>query len=51
MDVVKDYDCEVLYHLGKANVAADALIRKMVADPIRDIFMRMILTTPLLEKI
>ena len=28
LNVVKDYDCEILYHLGKANVVADALIRE-----------------------
>ena len=28
LDVVKDYDCEILYHLGKANVVADTLSRK-----------------------
>ena len=25
---MKDYDCEILYHLGKANVVVDALNRK-----------------------
>ncbi|KAA0032794.1 ty3-gypsy retrotransposon protein [Cucumis melo var. makuwa] len=29
LDLVKDYDCEILYHLGKANVVADALSRKV----------------------
>ena len=25
LELLKDYDCEILYHLGKANVVADAL--------------------------
>ncbi|KAA0033251.1 pol protein [Cucumis melo var. makuwa] len=29
LELVKDYDCEILYHPGKANVAADALSRKL----------------------
>ncbi|XP_041009366.1 uncharacterized protein LOC121253422 [Juglans microcarpa x Juglans regia] len=28
LELVKDYDCNINYHLGKANVAVDALIRK-----------------------
>ena len=30
LDMVKDYDCEILYHPGKANVVTDALGRKTV---------------------
>ncbi|TYK01415.1 ty3-gypsy retrotransposon protein [Cucumis melo var. makuwa] len=29
LELVKDYDYEILYHLGKANVVADALSRKV----------------------
>ena len=28
MKFLKDYDCVIQYHLGKANVVADALSRK-----------------------
>ncbi|KAI4330504.1 hypothetical protein MLD38_028790 [Melastoma candidum] len=28
MDLLKDYDCTILYHQGKANVVVDALSRK-----------------------
>ena len=30
LDVVNDCDCEILYHLGKANVVVDALICVML---------------------
>ncbi|KAL0539979.1 hypothetical protein IC582_024201 [Cucumis melo] len=29
LELVKDYDCEILYHPGKANVVADALSKKV----------------------
>ncbi|KAJ9560730.1 LOW QUALITY PROTEIN: hypothetical protein OSB04_005890 [Centaurea solstitialis] len=29
LEVIKDYDCEILYHPGKTNVVADALSRKI----------------------
>ncbi|GJV69259.1 putative reverse transcriptase domain-containing protein [Tanacetum coccineum] len=32
---IKDYDCEICYHPGKANVVADALIRKKQIKPLR----------------
>ena len=28
MELLKDYDCSILYHPGKANMVADALNRK-----------------------
>ena len=51
MDVVKDYDCEILYHPGKANVVADALSRRAESAPIRDVCLRMTVMTPILDTI
>ena len=31
LELYKDYDCIVDYHVGKANVVADALSRKMIS--------------------
>ena len=31
LELVKDYDCEILYHPGKVNRVADALSRKSAA--------------------
>ncbi|GJZ53624.1 putative reverse transcriptase domain-containing protein, partial [Tanacetum coccineum] len=35
IELFSDYDCEILYHLGKANVVADALSRKERVKPKR----------------
>ncbi|KAJ9545001.1 hypothetical protein OSB04_024708 [Centaurea solstitialis] len=51
LDVVKDYDCEILYHPGKANVVADALSRKTRHVLLRVPLMRMIVTTSLFDLI
>ena len=49
INVVKYYDCEILYHPGKANVMVDALSRKATSAPIRDLCLRMIITSLLLD--
>ncbi|GKD81018.1 putative reverse transcriptase domain-containing protein [Tanacetum coccineum] len=33
IELFSDYDCEIRYHLGKANVVADALSRKERIKP------------------
>ncbi|GJS54371.1 putative reverse transcriptase domain-containing protein [Tanacetum coccineum] len=35
IELLSDYDCEIRYHPGKANVVADALIRKERDKPLR----------------
>jgi hypothetical protein len=35
LELIKDYDLEVHYHLGKANVVADALSRKLQCNCVR----------------
>ncbi|GJS39619.1 putative reverse transcriptase domain-containing protein [Tanacetum coccineum] len=37
LELLADYDCEIHYHLGKANVVADALSRKERIKPLRAI--------------
>lgn len=32
IELLKDYDCVILYHPGKANVVADALSRKSISS-------------------
>ncbi|GJU11589.1 putative reverse transcriptase domain-containing protein [Tanacetum coccineum] len=35
LELLSDYDCEIRYHLGKANVVTDALSRKERSKPLR----------------
>ncbi|GKB91677.1 putative reverse transcriptase domain-containing protein [Tanacetum coccineum] len=35
LELLSDYDCEICYHPGKANVVADALSRKERSKPLR----------------
>ena len=51
LDVVKNYDFQILYHPRKANMVVNAIIRKAVVAPIRDVCLRMKMINPLLEQI
>ncbi|GJY21321.1 putative nucleotidyltransferase, ribonuclease H [Tanacetum coccineum] len=44
LDLVKEYDCEILYHPGKANVVADTLSRKIRHDSILVKSLQMVIT-------
>ncbi|KAI3716247.1 hypothetical protein L6452_23456 [Arctium lappa] len=51
LELLKDYDCELLYHPGKANVVADALSRKVCGENSRATFARIDITSTLIDKI
>nr|GEY11189.1 putative reverse transcriptase domain-containing protein [Tanacetum cinerariifolium] len=50
-ELFSDYDCEIRYHLGKANVVADALSRKDRVKPKRVRAMSMTIQSNLKEKL
>ncbi|GJV81784.1 putative reverse transcriptase domain-containing protein [Tanacetum coccineum] len=49
--LLSDYDCEIRYHLGKANMVADALSRKVRDKPLRVQSLVMSTYTDLSERI
>ncbi|KAI3665553.1 hypothetical protein L6452_44180 [Arctium lappa] len=51
LELLKDYDCELLYHPGKANVVADALSRKVCGGNSRATFARIEVTSTLIDRI
>ncbi|KAJ9554217.1 hypothetical protein OSB04_018262 [Centaurea solstitialis] len=51
LELLKDYDCDLLYHPGKANVVADALSRKNHGDGIGITLNRISVVSSLLERI
>nr|GEY57356.1 hypothetical protein [Tanacetum cinerariifolium] len=42
LELLSDYDCEIRYHLGKANVVADALSRKEWMKPLRERYLPLV---------
>ncbi|GKB01373.1 putative reverse transcriptase domain-containing protein [Tanacetum coccineum] len=51
IELFSDYDCEIRYHLGKANVVADSLSRKERVKPKRVRAMNMILQSSIKDRI
>ncbi|KAI3732298.1 hypothetical protein L1987_63502 [Smallanthus sonchifolius] len=51
LELLKGYDCEIIYHPGKANVVTDALSRKDVPTPIRVKACQLVVTSDVMKEI
>ena len=51
METLSDYDCEIQYHEGKANIVVDALSRKQHEKPKRVRALRLNLQVDLIEQL
>ncbi|KAI3724050.1 hypothetical protein L2E82_35815 [Cichorium intybus] len=51
IELVNDYDCEIIYHERKANVVADALSRKVREKVVKGRSMRIEVVSTLIQKI
>ncbi|GJY01144.1 putative reverse transcriptase domain-containing protein [Tanacetum coccineum] len=51
LNLLKDYECEIRYHTGKANVVANALSRKEREKVTRIHLLRMIVTSDIFDRI
>ncbi|KAI3667676.1 hypothetical protein L6452_42745 [Arctium lappa] len=51
LELLKDYDCELQYHPGKANVVADALSQKEYSHGVQTTFARVEVVSSLIDKI
>ncbi|KAD2805327.1 hypothetical protein E3N88_38704 [Mikania micrantha] len=51
LELIKDDDCDILYHPGKANVVADALSRKSDHSPIRVRACQVVITLNFLDQL
>ena len=51
LELLKDYDYEILYHPGKANIVADALSRKVNLERKRPRALRIEVVSTIVESI
>ncbi|KAI3706750.1 hypothetical protein L6452_24692 [Arctium lappa] len=51
LELLKDYDCDLLYHPGKANVVADALSRRSHGEGVKMSLARIDVVSSLLESV